>query len=904
MMKWLHILSARLRALFRRESVLYDIEEELRVHVEMETEANIERGMAPDDARAAALKSVGSVVRNTERGYDVRGGGWLETLWQDLRYGLRMMLKSPGFTTVAVLTLALGIGANTTIFSVVNAMLFRPLPYAEADRLVAVIFNNEDLGRGQAATMPFWSYPKFSALRDHLTSFDAVAAYAQYPMTVNFADQPERVEVEIVTANYFKTLGVNASMGRVFAPEEDRAPGSHPVVLIGDNIWRRRFGADPKVIGHTIHIRNLPFTIIGVAPEGFAGQVGTAEIWTPTMMAPNLTFPETLTSAGVWWLKVIARLKPGVAPAQAQVEVGAITDRIDYLAPDPPGRWTGKASKIIISLIPLKDTKIDPLIRRAFLILLAAVGFMLLIACANVANLSLTRAIGRRKEFAVRMALGAGRWRIIRQVLTENLMLAVLGAAAGLIVALWGISWLVAARPVNDIGFWSQYARTFDYFRVGFDLRVLAFNLVLGAGAGIAFGILPALQVAKQSVNVTLKEGAGAGFGFRRGLSARGALVVAQLALSLTLLTGAGLAIKSFWKLISVKLGFDPQNVMTMSLGTESQGLEFYRELLERTRRLPGVESVSLAGATPFGNGNRGRIEIEGRASEEIGQSPCLFNVITPDYFKTFRIPVLQGRVFGEQDRVGAPRVAVISRSTARLFWRNESPLGSRVKSPFRTSYKTDEQWIEIVGVVEDVKYGAPEEEFEPVIYLSQLQPTLTGDRLALRVSGDPAPVIAAIRKEVYALDKTVAVYGVVSMSERIAKVVSRHRFSAWLMGAFAAVALTLAAVGIYCVANYAASARTHEIGVRIALGAQTRDIARLIVSGGATLIGAGMLFGLILAFVATRVLKSQLYGVETNDPLTFLAVSLALAVVGIAACYIPARRAAKVDPLQALRHE
>ncbi|HEX5082148.1 MAG TPA: FtsX-like permease family protein, partial [Blastocatellia bacterium] len=444
-------------------------------------------------------------------------------------------------------------------------------------------------------------------------------------------------------------------------------------------------------------------------------------------------------------------------------------------------------------------------------------------------------------------------------------------------------------------------------FWVGLDLRVLAFNLLVGAGAGIAFGIFPALQVVKQSVNNTLKEGhGGVAIRFRspRGLSARGALVVAQLALSLTLLAGAGLAIKSFWNLLSVKLGFDPQDVITMSLGTRRQEQDFYQELLERAQRLPGVESASLAGATPLNDGNRGRIEVEGRAREEAAQSLCLFNVVTPDYFKTFRIAVLQGRVFNEHDRPGSPRVAVISRATARQFWRDENPLGRRINTPWRTRYETDEQWIEIAGVVDDVKYSRPEEGFEPVIYLPQSQPTLSADQLALRVSGDPAPVIAAVRKEVFALDKTVPIYDVTSMSERIAKVVSRYRFSAWLMGAFAAMAMFLAAIGIYGVVSYAASARTHEIGVRIALGAQTRDIARLIISDGITLIVVGISSGLIAAFTATRVLKSQLYGVETNDPLTFIAISLALMAVALTACYIPAMRATKVDPLIAIRAE
>ncbi len=834
----------------------------------------------------------------------------MKSFLQDLRFGFRMLFKLPGVTLVAVIALALGIGANTAIFSVINALLLRPLPYAESDRLVAVVFGNENPSPDLALGRLYWPYPKFTALREHNTSFDSIAAYEQKEMTVNFTDQPEKAEVEMVTADYFPLLGVKAAIGRTFSPEEDRTPEAHPVILLSHKIWRQRFGGDPEVIGRTVYVRNFPYTVIGVLPADFRGHKGTADLWAPVMMAPKLAFPDILTSAGAWWLKVIARLKPGVTATQANAELAVLSERIEQLVPvpSPKLRRPSGSGKEFLRLIPLKETKIDPLIWRSFLILFAVVGFVLLISCANVANLSLARADARRKEFAVRLALGASKQRIVRQVLTESVMLSLVGGLAGLIVALWGIDWLLSARLWNKIGFWSQYAQTFDYFQVKLDLPVLAFNLLLAVVTGIAFGVLPALQAAKQNVNEMLKEGAGGSIAGSRSLrrpSVRGSLVVAQIALSLVLLAGAGLAIKSFWRLLSVKLGFDPQGVMTMSLGTERQGLDFYQQLLERTQRMPGVESASLARMAPLsGSVTRGPIEVEGRAGLDPGQSLCSFNIVTPDYFKTFRTSVLQGRVFGEQDRAGATHVAVISRAMAGEFWRGENPVGKRIKSPFRSRSQTDEQWIEVVGVVDDVKYGAVEDEVEPAVYLPQRQSALTADQLAVRVAGDPAPVIAAIRKEVYALDKTVPVYGVSTMQESVARVTSRYRYSAWLMGVFASLALLLSAIGIYGVVSYSVSARTHEIGIRVALGAQGTDIVRLIVTDGVGLIGAGMVIGLIVAFAATRMLKSQIYGVETTDPLTFIAVSLGLAVVAIVACYIPARRAMKVDPMVALRHE
>jgi len=723
------------------------------------------------------------------------------------------------------------------------------------------------------------------------------------------ADEAERLQVELVSASYFPLLGIEAIAGRIFTTEEDKAPGAKMVVLIGYSIWRRRFGADAQVIGKTIELDNQPFTIVGVLPPGFRGQEGTAEVWAPMMAADVLGSKGDLANPHRYWLQVIARLKDSVTLAQAQAEMALVGERIEQAFPDqrqmkPPGATTK-----VPTLAPLQGAKVDPAIKRSFLILLAAVGLVLLIACANTANLLLARGVGRQKEFAVRIALGAGRLRLMRQLLTESVLLALIGGALGALVALWGIELLLNFRPSDDAQFWNSYTRTFDFFTINLDWRALTFNFLLALATGVLFGLLPAIQASRANVNEALKEGAGGSFaGFRllrrsRIMPARSLLVICEIALSLVLLIGAGLMIKSLARLQAVNLGFAPENVITMVATMPKPKLEFYEQLLVRVQALPGVEAASIGSSAPLlGHSSNTLMEIEGRTANKL--AGIGFDSVSPDYFKTLGIALIKGRVFNAQDRIGAPRVAVINQAAAERIFRGEEPLGKRIKPFVDPSYESGEKFVEIVGVVGNAKYGLIEEEVEQDVYLSALQPTDPTQRLIVRSSIDPAAIAAAVRREVLASDKNVPITRIQTMTERAAEVTSRTRFIALLLGLFAGLALLLSAVGIYGVMAYSVSARTREFGIRIALGAQTGAVLRLVLRDVLALIGTGLALGALTAWATLRVLKSQLYDVSATDLLTFGLAPLLLAVVALWACYAPARKATKTDPLAALRCE
>jgi len=617
-----------------------------------------------------------------------------------------------------------------------------------------------------------------------------------------------------------------------------------------------------------------------------------------------LRYKTTLTNPNNYWLFVIARLKDGATPVQAQADLERVGEQIERKYPGPKQTLSGNAK--IPAIAPLQAAKIDPAIITSFLILLAAVGLVLLIACANVANLLLARAVARRREFALRAALGAGRLRLMRQLITESLLLALSGGTLGVLVARWGVELLTKFRPNDNAQFWSSYARAFDFFTINLDWRVLGFNFALALLTGLLFGLVPALQLSFVSVCEALKEGAaGSATGFRglRKLSLRNLLVVGEIALSLVLLMSAGLMLKSLGRLQAVHLGFAPENVLTMVAPSRNAKPEFYEQLLARVRTLPGVEAASLGSAAPLlGYASKTVMDIEGRA--DIKMVGVGYHSVSPDYFQTLGITLRRGRVFTAQDRVGAPRVAILNQAAAEKLFPNEDPIGKRIRPYLDPTYNPDEKLVEIVGVVANVRYGRLEEAIEPDIYVSSLQPTDDAQTLIIRTRVDPAAITAAVRREVLALDRNVPLTAIQTMRERAAEVTSRTRFIAVLLGLFAGLALVLSGIGIYGVMAYSVSARTREVGIRMALGAQTGDVLRMALGDGLKLIAAGLALGACAAVAALRVLQTQLYDVRATDPLILAAVALLLAGVGALACYIPARRATKVDPLTALRHE
>ncbi len=825
-------------------------------------------------------------------------------LLQDIRYAIRAMLRSPGFTAVAVLSLALGIGANTSIFSVINAVLLRSLPYKNPDQLAMVFIEREQPGKDKE-TSDVWSYPKFEALRDASQTFEQIAVVSNQNFPLTDTDSPERLSVEMVSASYFPMLGIEAVQGRTFTNDEDKTPGANPVALLSYKLWQRRYGAAPNIIGQTISLNKVPLEIVGVLPESFKGQKGTTEVWVPVMMAPQLIFARRLQTRFAHWTQVIARVKLGVTLAQAQSEMETVAAKIREAVPVPADMAASMPPESI-KLVALKEAKLDPAIRESFLILFVAVGLVLLIACVNIANLLLAKSVSRRKEIAIRMALGATRGRLVRQLLTESIFLAMFGGVMGLLIALWGIEFLTAFKPAAGTQN-TSYIQMLDFSKAMIDFQVLAFTLLLSIVTGILFGLLPAIQASRPDVNEALKEGAGAGSKKHARLghfSRRNVLVVTEIALALVLLVGAGLMIKSFARLQAIRTGFDPGNLMTMRVELpkykEEAAVAFNEQLLARVAALPGVEAATVASSTPLSS-NSGKTIIKIKGRDEGERDVVGIHSIGPDYFKALRIPLMRGRAFIETDRGGAPRVAIINETAARKFWPDEDPVGKQLWVGVGWGEK---EFGEVVGVVSDVKYGKVEEVFEPEIYLPYLQPTESASFVIVRTTNEPEQIVSALRKEIIALDKNAPVYDVMTMRQRSSEATSRTRFSALVLGIFAALAMILSAVGIYGVMAYAVSGRTKEIGIRMALGANRRNVLSLVMRDAIVLTTAGLALGLTGAYAATRVLSSQLYGVETTDTATFAAVSVLLALVALAASYIPARRATKIDPGVALRYE
>ncbi|HEV3471346.1 MAG TPA: ABC transporter permease [Pyrinomonadaceae bacterium] len=885
---------ARLRLAPTREA---EIVEELSQHLEDLYEQTLRGGATEDEAGRAVLQELdeshllAQELRRVERparrepvapGARRRRNMFVD-VWQDLRYGVRTLLKNPGFTAVAVVALALGIGANTAIFSVVNAVLLRPLPYRDPDRLVMVWEDNTKGGypRNTPAAANFLDW------REQSRVFEGMAAIANQSFALTGAGEPERIDGRRVSASLFPLLGVEPLLGRVFLPEEDQ-PGAGRAVILSHGLWQRRFGSDPNITGKALTLNGESHTVVGVMPAHFRFPAREDELWVPIAFTN-----EQAANRGTHYLQVVARLRPGVTVEQAQAEMSAIAARLQE---QYPSQNTGVGAAVV----PLHEQLVGD-IRPALLILLGAVGFVLLVACANVANLLLARAAARHKEIAVRVALGASRMRLIRQFLTESLLLAAVGGLAGLLLSLWGVNLLRAFIPesISQVG------------AVSIDAKVLGFTLLVSLLTGLIFGLAPATQASNFNLNETLKEGGRDSSAGSRGNRIRAVLVVAEVAVSLVLLIGAGLLINSFLRLRSVDPGFRADNLLTMRIvlpelkyPDQARRAAFYAEALRRIEALPGVESAAVTNWIPLvRQGDSNSFTVEGQPDPGPGRSPSVATrVVSPRYFDTMGIQLLRGRQFGEQDRADSPPVVIVSEAMARRSWPGADPVGKRMKMG---GYNSDAPWMEVVGVVKDVRQFELTAEPRPQIYLHYEQPAFfRPSNLVVRTGADPLGLAATVRKTVWEIDKDQPVSNISTMEDVLSESISRQRFSMLLLGIFAGVALVLAAVGIYGVMSYSVAQRTHEIGIRMALGAQAADVLKLTVGQGLRLVLVGVAIGLAAAFALTRLMESLLYGVSATDPATLVTISLVLITVALLASYVPARRATKVDPLTALRYE
>src|SRR5262245_54885447 len=799
----------------------------------------------------------------------------MQTLIQDLRYGARILLKQPVFTLIAVLTLALGIGANTAIFSLVNAVLLRPLPFAESERLVWSW--GEFSGGNRASTSP----PDFLDFRAQNRSFEELAAGMFNSFNLTGAGEPERIIGSRVTANFFRALGVKLVQGRAFLPEEERS-GAAQVAIIGQRLWQQRFGGDPRIIGKTITLDGRSHTVVGVAPDP-TSVLAEAEIWTPL----PFDHPE-MQVRRFHFLRAIGRLKPGVTLQQAQADIDAVCAGLEKLYPESNKDWR-------LRLVPIRDFLVGQT-RRPLYVLLGAVGFVLLIAWANVANLMLAQASRRQKEVALRHALGANRMRLVRQLLTESALLSLIAGTLGLLLAWWGGDLLVtlAADAIPNVG------------EIAIDNRVLGFTLLVSLLTGVVFGLAPALQSSCPDLNETLKEGGKGGGSSSRLGRARNALIVIEVAMALVLLVGAGLLIKSFRRLQEVDPGFDPRNLLTMRLflpqskyAEPQQRQAFFEQVLRRIESLPGVQAVGTSTWIPTLGGGDTYFTIEGRPFPDPNRKVTAFNpMVSHDYLRAMKIPLIKGRHFTEQEtKEEKSKTVIINEAFARAYFANDEPLGKRL------IIDMGEPWTcEIIGVAGDTTQFAFDVSAFPVMYLPSIRTGVAA--VVVRASGNPMALTASVRAAVREVDRDQPIANIRSMDQILSTMTGDARFRTLLLGVFAAVALLLSAIGIYGVIAYSVAQRTREIGIRIALGAQGRNVLGLVIGQGMKLALIGVGVGIAGAWAMTRVLSNLLFNVSATDPLTFIGVSALLALVALLACYVPARRAMKVDPMVALRVE
>jgi predicted permease len=886
----------RLRALFRRGSVELELDQEVRAHLDHAVEKYNREGASPEEALRRARLEFGGLDGVKEECRDARGVGFLESSLQDARYGLRMLRKNPGFTAVAILTLALGIGASTAVFSVVNAVLIKPLPYPHSEQIVfpwAIAPPGLNLGYDEIP----WGRVQFLEFSRQTKTIQHFAAFQSSSFNLTGAGDPALLEGVRATAGLFPALGVSPALGRTYTAEEDQ-PGRAPVVVLSHALWLERFGGDPEILGRVLELNGAAYTVIGVMPAGFdfpranelPGSIDSpraAQLWVPLALNPG-----PIVRGEPSELAVIGRMKPGVTVEQAQAELDVFARHMEELFPRAKGWFNSRATPLTRQVAG--DT------RRPLLLLLGAVGIVLLVACSNVASLLLARSLAREKEFSLRSALGAARLRLIRQLLTESLLLSTAGALAGVLVAEFGVRFVKTFGPSNipRLG------------EVNLDWRVFAFTFLITLFVGILFGLAPAFAAARRNLSESVREGGHRTTAGHAGQKIRQALLVCEVAMALVLVIAAGLLTRTFLRLLSAGGGFNAEHVLTFELSLpntkypdQDRIVALYHELLLRMQNLPGVESAGISEVVPLaGAGESTGMRIPDFHSADEKERPYAnYTIVTPGYFFAIGTSVLQGRDFSESDTADSMPVAIINQAMAKKFWPGQNPLGKAAGVPIRKFDMT------IIGIIPDLKHLSLREEPAPEVYVPYTQnpwPSMLVMQAVIRTKADPDSVLAGVRDAVHFVDSDLPLAKVTTLAAIVDTSLAQPRFSMLLLGSFGALALLLASIGIYGVISYSVAQRTQEIGIRLALGAQRRNVFGMILSQGARLAGLGIAIGLVLAFGVARLMSSFLFGVQPADPLTFAAVCALLLAVAFLACYIPARRATRVDPLTALRYE
>jgi len=868
---------------FRRDAWDEERTRELETYLQIETDENIARGMTPQEARYAARRKLGNPTSIREEIYRMNSLAMLETIWQDLRYAARVLRKSPGFAFFAITVLALGIAANTAIFSIADAVLLRPLPYRDAGRLVMVWEDGSSYGFPQDTPAP----GNFSDWKTRNHVFTDTAAYSEDGLNLTGDGSPEQLTAGAVSANLFSVLGVSPSLDRDFRPE-DNVPGAAGVAILSDGLWLRRLGGNPEIVGQEVRLNGEKYTIVGVMPRAFLYPDRKTELWVPWRFTK-----EKLADHGSHFLHVVARLSPGISLRSANANLATIAKQLEQEHPD-------SNAKIGAFAVPLREELAGDM-RPAILVLFGAVCFVLLIACANVANLVLARAIGKRRELAMRLTLGASRLRIVAQMLTESLLLAMIAGSIGLALSVWATQFLASLIPTGISPLGDSVI----------DSRVFLFTAGVSILTGILFGVIPALRVSSLNLATFLKDGGGRGEAGSGGQRLRDVLVVSEVALAIVLLAGAALMIRSFENLVHLDPGFRTDHVLVLrtpiqmqKYATQARRTAFYDQVLEKVEHLPGVVAAGYTTWIPLTNeGGATGITIEGHPEPAPGQMPVPnARIISRNYMAALRMKLIEGRLLDERDGSGTPLMALINQTMGLSLWPGENPVGKRFK---RGRFREDVPWITIVGIVGDVHQAGPAAPARAEMYLPyQQQEFFPPDYLAVRAFGDPLLLAEPLRQQVWSVDNQQPVADVMPLEQLVDENLAPRRMQASLLGGFAGLALLLASIGIYAVLSFIVAQRTQEIGVRVALGADSRDVLRMVFSHGLRLFAIGAALGLAAALALLRTMGHLLYGISASDPLSFLTVTFVLGVVTLLACYIPARRAMRVDPLVALRYE